>query len=165
MFSTSLKKIAVPAVGIFFAVWLGHFITCISCDWPNVLLSFLFLGFPMRATLRAKQFPDRLELCSSPTHALFSTLRMSGAGLFRGVSVEPWHFSLLALLVDFNSYSPSRTYFLLMTLYYRTELAYLSEKSTAILDKYYHSINHEKRDKATGTGRVSVKILVYIFGY
>ena len=49
-----------------------------------------------------------------------------------------------------------------MMLCYRTELAYLSEKSIAILDKYYYSINHEKRDKATGTGLVSVKIFVYI---
>lgn len=42
--------------------------------------------------------------------------------------------------------------------YIKTELAYLSEKSIAILDKYYYSINHEKRDKATGTGLISQEI-------
>ena len=33
----------------------------------------------------------------------------------------------------------------------RTELAHISEKSTVILEKYYNSIKHEKRDKPTGT--------------
>lgn len=42
--------------------------------------------------------------------------------------------------------------------YIRTELAFLSEKSTAILEKYYHSINHEKREKPTGTGLISQEI-------
>ena len=36
----------------------------------------------------------------------------------------------------------------------RTELAFLSEKSSAILEKYYHSINHEKRDRPSGAGYV-----------
>lgn len=42
--------------------------------------------------------------------------------------------------------------------YIRTELAYLSEKSSAILEKHYHSIQHERRDKSTGTGLISQEI-------
>ena len=38
----------------------------------------------------------------------------------------------------------------------RTELAFLSEKSSAILEKYYHSIKHEKRDRPTGAGYVKL---------
>lgn len=34
----------------------------------------------------------------------------------------------------------------------RTELVFLSEKSSAILEKYYLSIKHEKRDRPTGAG-------------
>ncbi|KAJ7390525.1 Exocyst complex component 5 [Desmophyllum pertusum] len=37
----------------------------------------------------------------------------------------------------------------------QTELTFLSEKSNAILEKYYHSINHEKRDRPTGAGLLS----------
>ena len=36
----------------------------------------------------------------------------------------------------------------------RTELAFLSEKSSAILEKYYNSVNHQKRDRPTGAGYV-----------
>ena len=43
----------------------------------------------------------------------------------------------------------------------RTELAFLSEKSSAILEKYYNSINHEKRDRPTGAGYVNNVIVIY----
>lgn len=42
--------------------------------------------------------------------------------------------------------------------YIETELAFLSEKSSAILEKYYNSINHEKRDRPTGAGLLSQEI-------
>lgn len=42
--------------------------------------------------------------------------------------------------------------------YIRTELAHISEKSTVILEKYYNSIKHEKRDKPTGTSLISQEI-------
>lgn len=40
----------------------------------------------------------------------------------------------------------------------RTELDFLSEKSSAILEKYYRSINHEKRDRPTGAGYVNCNL-------
>ena len=49
---------------------------------------------------------------------------------------------------------------MLLFLSARTELAFLSEKSSAILEKYYHSINHEKRDRPTGAGYVN-NIVIY----
>lgn len=42
--------------------------------------------------------------------------------------------------------------------YIKTELTFLSEKSAAILEKYYHFINHEKRDRPTGASLLSTEI-------
>ncbi|KAK3746309.1 hypothetical protein QZH41_015392, partial [Actinostola sp. cb2023] len=42
--------------------------------------------------------------------------------------------------------------------YISTEIYHLKEKSTIILDRYYNSINHQKKERPTGTGLLSQEL-------